>query len=211
MLVIDYDAGDGATYLDPSFVVAGGAGGGGAIALSGTAAGDLILYAQTNGNTTIPGTGPSGYTALGSGIASDESSTDCALRVWAKFATATNEGVPSGGDGASRAAAVAIRGVDPAYLGSPNFLYGNTSGASWVVPGLTLARPMKVMTFGRRGGAADTLFTDLTQLILVQSASSPLHAYWTPAAVNSFAGYSYAMTASVARAAVSIALPGAPA
>lgn len=210
-------------YSPISFVSANGSGTGTGFTMTGSAAGDLILGITTNGNQTIPVSVPSGTTQIGAGITSVEASGEVSILCYAKIAAGTNEAVGAAG-GVSRHAAVALRGCDPDILsGMPGsgtssagkFAYGATTGANWVIPPVTPTRAAVVVSLGRRSGAADTAWPDMGRLRLQNAASAPAQIYWTGEAgaiealgdigveVGSFPGFSYAITSTVGRAAMS--------
>jgi hypothetical protein len=202
------------SYQVPTLVDSDGHATGGTLTgITGTVVGDFIIGLNSTGSTSIP-TEPTGYTPIGAGIASDESGNDCAIICSAKFVTSPNESVPAAGS--SRSVFAAFRGVDPNILAdlTNKYVYRNTSGTNnWGPPGIPVfARNSVVVAFGRRGGTSDTLFTNLTQIILQSSASAPAQIYWTVTEVASFADdVAYTITASSARASMSFRLDGAEA
>jgi hypothetical protein len=189
------------SYQVPTLVDSDGHATGGTLTgITGTVVGDFIIGLNSTGSTSIP-TEPTGYTPIGAGIAS-------------KFVTSPNESVPAAGS--SRSVFAAFRGVDPNILAdlTNKYVYRNTSGTNnWGPPGIPVfARNSVVVAFGRRGGTSDTLFTNLTQIILQSSASAPAQIYWTVTEVASFADdVAYTITASSARASMSFRLDGAEA
>jgi hypothetical protein len=204
-----------AQFRTPTLIAASGSGTGGALTFATSLIGDLIIGINSSADLSIA-TQPAGCTAIDTGVTSDESGNDCAIIGSAKFTTADGEGVgAAAAGGGSRSVFAVFRGVDPRFLTdltTNDYAYRNTSGTNnWGPPAIPwMKRPGVVLAFGRRGGTSDTLFTNLTQIHLQNTASSPAQLYWTAGEVPSFADdVAYTITAASARASLSVFLPGA--
>ena len=85
-------------FLTPTHVFSGGNGTGGSVTATGSIAGDFAIGIVSDNDNSIPDiSGMTGVTAIGDGIASDESGNDAAIRCVGLCLTSSGQALPAGG------------------------------------------------------------------------------------------------------------------
>ena len=197
-------------FASPLLVASDGANNGAEMLFAGSLIGDyLILWQSSSSDLTIP-TPPAGYTAFGSGAASD-ASNDVAVIASAKKVTTNGEGIPASGP--SRCIGLLFRDLDPNYLVSltGKYVYEITPVTGLVIPALTPTRPVPILCFSRLLGTASVTLDSfgLVPIVSVTPANGEVRAAWT-AETSNFSGGTIGTVPSSAqaRATASIALYG---
>lgn len=205
-------------FLTPTHVFSGGNGTGNSVTATGSISGDFAIGIVSDNDNSIPDiSGMTGVTAIGDGIASDESGNDAAIRCVALFLSSSNQALPAGG--LSRIAWTVWRGVATDILTSMpsgasaagRFAYLATSGSNWLVPAMVPTRAAYVLALGKRAGTTDTRFTNMTELHVQNAASAQAQIFRTAAEVTNFVQDTYAIASTQARAAMTFPLYGAAA
>jgi hypothetical protein len=176
-------------YALPRLIWQGSAATGGALAPSGTLAGDLNVGVDSAATTTPPTTVATGGTWIDAGIASDESAADAAIRAAYLVSVGADDAI--GAAGASRRSWVTLRDVDVpmfiAYLAAGiTYAYDATTGANILTPALGgWPRPGVVLLWVRQSSTNTNTFTKPPTLIATQNAANAeMQVYWTGASAS---------------------------
>jgi hypothetical protein len=210
-----------AGFVLPTLVWFDGDATGAALTSSGTQADDLFITLASANSSPPPVTAPSGHTWIGSGIFSDQATTDSSIRVAYKFATGANETI--NGAGSLRSTSMALRGVDKDNFASLlNYAYAARSGANFIMPSLAAFSRLGVVVAMAKQVSSNTVnLSGMTTVHTQNAGSGEARSWWSGASntlgsagaeLSSYGGESIALSvADVGACGFAIWIPGAAA